>query len=193
MLTINKCVFYLVGLLGFVSAGCSPEKKLEKEIETELATGVRNDSLFLGLEFGITMQQFFDHCRELNHQGLVREGSKNMSVEYIFNDSLDQPVAFNFYADRNANGPIHKFYTSFHYYAFAMNRHLYADRLIQMMPVILMDWYGGNQPFIVSREDKKYLYKIDGNRLIELYVYDLSTVVATYYDMSVVRFDELMP
>jgi hypothetical protein len=120
----------------------------------------------------------------LNKQGLVKEGSKNMSVEYIFKDSLDQPIAFNFYADREANGPVHRFYTSFNYYAFALNRHLYSDRLMEMLPAILMDWYGGNQPFTVSRDGKQYLYKIDGNRMIELFIYDLSTVVANFYDLS---------
>lgn len=168
--------------------GCSPEKKLDRVIERELESGIRNDSLFLGLEFGITMQEFFDQCKELNKQGIVKEGSKNMSVEYIFKDSLDRPIAFNFYADRQANGPIYRYYTSFNYYAFALNRHLYADRLIEMLPSILMAWYGGNEPFTVTRDGNKFLYKIDGNRMIELVVYDLSTVVATYYDLSQVNF-----
>ena len=179
-----------IGLLCLIFFGCSPENKLEKVIERELATGINNDSLFLGLEFGITMEEFFDHCRELNKQGLVKEGSKNMSVEYIFNDSLDQPIAFNFYADREANGPIHRFYTSFNYYAFALNKHLYADRLIEMLPNILMNWYGGNEPFTVVIDGKELLYKIDGNRMIELSIYDLSTVTATYYDLSQVNFEE---
>ena len=174
--------------------GCNPEYKLKQEIEKELATGVKNDSLFLGLEFGITMQEFFEHCKELNRQELVREGSKNMSVEYIFKDSLDQPIAFNFYADRETNGgPIYRYYTSFHYYAFALNRHLYAERLLEMLPAILMDWYGGNEPFTLVRDKKKYLYKIDGNRMIELTTFDLSTVTATYYDLSHVDLQELGP
>jgi len=171
--------------------GCNPENKLEKVIEKELATGIRNDSLFLELEFGITMQEFYDHCRELNRQGIVMEGSKNMSVEYIFKDSLDQPIAFNFYADRDADGPIHRYYTSFYYYAFALNRHLYSDRLMEMLPAILKDWYGGNKPFTVMKDGKEYLYKIDGNRMIELSIYDLSTVTATYYDLSQINFQEL--
>jgi len=174
----------LAGFLFIVFVGCNPEKNLKKVIEQELATSVRNDSLFLGMEFGITMQDFYDQCRELNKQGLVKEGSKNMSVEYVFKDSLDRPIAFNFYADREANGPIHKFYTSFYYYAFALNRHLYADQLFEMLPAILMDWYGGNKPFKIKKEGKEYLYKIDGNRMIELSIYDLSSVIATYYDLS---------
>jgi hypothetical protein len=180
----------IVGLSLLVFFGCNPEKKLERIIERELATGIRNDSLFLGLEFGITMDDFFDQCRKLNKQGLVTEGSKNMSVEYVFKDSLDRPVAFNFYADREANGPIHRYYTSFYYYAFALNRHLYADRLFEMLPAILMDWYGGNEPFKIMRDGKEYIYKIDGNRMIELTVYDLSMVTATYYDLTQVNFRE---
>ena len=108
-----NCFLTAVGLLSLAISGCSDQYKLEKVIERELATGISHDSLFLGLEFGITMEEFFDHCRELNKKGLVREGSKNMSVEYIFKDSLDRPIAFNFYADREANGPIYRFYTSF--------------------------------------------------------------------------------
>ena len=180
----------IVGLSLLVFLGCNPEKKLERIIERELATGIRNDSLFLGLEFGITMDDFFDQCRKLNKQGLVTEGSKNMSVEYVFKDSLDRPVAFNFYADREADGPIHRYYTSFYYYAFALNRHLYADRLFEMLPAILMDWYGGNEPFKVVRDGKEYIYKIDGNRMIELAIYDLSMVTATYYDLTHVNFQE---
>jgi len=190
-LNISSGLPPLVGILCLLFFGCNPGNKLERVIEKELATGIRNDSLFLGIDFGISMQEFFDHCRELNRQGLVKEGSKNMSVEYIFKDSLDRPIAFNFYADRNANGPIHRYYTSFNYYAFALNRHLYSDQLMEMLPAILKDWYGGNKPFTVIKEGKEYLFKIDGNRMIELYIYDLSTVVATYYDLSKIDFQEL--
>ncbi len=163
--------------------GCSNENKLEKVIQKELASGVRNDSLFLGLKFGIELQEFYDHCRELNRQGLVKEGSRNMSVEYLFKDSLNQPIAFNFYAERNVEGPIYQYNTSFYYYAWVLNRHLQSDRLMEMLPPILMDWYGGNEPFTQTKDGKKHLYKIDGNRMIDLFIHDESTVVATYYDL----------
>lgn len=191
-MNLSKEIVLFVSAVVIIINSCNPQNRLERVIQSELSSGARHDSLFLGLEFGITMQEFYQHCQELNSQGLVREGSKNMSVEYIFKDSLDQPIAFNFYADRSANGPIHKYYTSFYYYAFALNRHLYADRLIEMLPAILMDWYGGNEPFMLRKKGKEYVYKIDGNRVIELYVYDLGTVVATYFDSSKMNFQELM-
>lgn len=188
MLNIRKGYLLLIVTSCVVFFGCNPENKLDKVIKRELATGIKNDSLFLGLKFGITMQEFYDHCLELNKQGIVIEGSKNMSVEYIFKDSLDQPIAFNFYADRNSAGPIYRYFTSFNYYAFALNKHLYSDRLIEMLPDILMDWYGGNTPFTVIKDGKEYLYKIDGNRMIELSIYDLSMVTAAYYDLSQINF-----
>jgi len=176
--------YLVIGILAVSIFACNKEYQLKKVIREELSRGIKHDSLFLGLKFGITIQEFYDHCWELNRQGLVREGPRNMSVEYIFKDSLDQPVAFNFYADRNGEGPIRQYNTSFYYYAWALNRHLYSDRLMEMLPAILMDWYGGNEPISVIKEGKEYLYKVDGNRMIEMFIYDQSTVAVTYYDLS---------
>jgi len=184
MVSISNRIYPAIGILLLIIFGCSNENKLEKVIQKELASGVRNDSLFLGLKFGIELQEFYDHCRELNKQGLVREGPRNMSVEYLFKDSIDQPIAFNFYAEKNDDGPIHQYNTSFYYYAWVLNRHLQSDRLMAMLTPILMDWYGGNEPFTQIIDGKKHLYKIDGNRMIDLYIHDESTVVATYSDLS---------
>ena len=172
----------ILGLAIFFS--CQSKSELQRNIRKEMATGVQNDSLFLGLEFGLTLQEFYDHCWELNRKGIVKEGPKNMSVEYIFKDSLDNPIAFNFYAEENEEGLVYQYNASFYYYAFALNRHLQSDRLMEMLPTILMDWYGGNAPFAMEKEGKEHLYKIDGNRMIDLYIYDQSTVIATYYDLS---------
>lgn len=176
-------IYPAIGIL-FLLLGCTRESKLDKAIRTELESGVRNDSLFLGLTFGIEFQEFFDHCRELNRQGIVKEGSRNMSVEYLFKDSLNNPIAFNFYAHRNGDKPIRQYNTSFYYYAWVLNRHLQSDRLMDMLPPILMEWYGGNEPFTQNKEGKVHLYKIDGNRMIDLFIYDESTVVATYSDLN---------
>jgi len=185
MARYSNWIFLATGIYLFTFFGCSQENKLERTIRKELATGVRNDSLFLGLKFGIELQEFYDHCRELNRQGLVREGPKNMSVEYLFKDSLDNTIAFNFYAQRNDDGgPIHQYNTTFYYYAWVLNRRLYSDHLEKMLIPILMNWYGGNEPFTQIKDGKKHIYKIDGNRMIDMFIYDEGTVVATYTDLS---------
>ena len=180
----SSWIYLAAGIFLITLSACKKENKLERIIRTELESGVRNDSLFLGLKFGIEFQEFFDHCRELNRQGIVKEGPRNMSVEYLFKDSLNNPIAFNFYAQRNGNGLIRQYDTSFYYYAWALNRHLYSDVLMKMLPSILMDWYGGNEPFTQIKDGKKHLYKIDGNRMIDLIIFDESTVVATYSDLN---------
>lgn len=192
MVRTSNRIYPAIGILLLIFFGCTNENKLEKVIQKELASGVRNDSLFLGLKFGIELQEFYDHCRELNRQGLVKEGPRNMSVEYLFKDSLDRPIAFNFYVERNGDGPIHHYNTSFYYYAWALNRHLYSDRLMEMLPYILMDWYGGNEPFTLIKDGKKHLYKIDGNRMIDLYIHDESTVVAIFFDLTYSNNPELL-
>jgi len=188
----SSWIYPTIGILFLVFFGCNNESKLDKAIRIELESGVRNDSLFLGLEFGIKFQEFFDHCRELNRQGLVKEGPRNMSVEYLFKDSLDNPIAFNFYAQRNGDDPIRQYNTSFYYYAWVLNRHLQSDRLMDMLQPILMDWYGGNESFTQMRDGKKHLYKIDGNRMIDLFIYDESTVVAIYSDLSKINIQEAL-
>ncbi len=182
---IRKSNWFLLTIISLLTIyGCSNETKLEKAIRTELASGVRYDSLFLGLEFGIGYQEFFEHCRELNRQELVKEGPRNMSVQYLFKDSLNSPIAFNFYADKNDDGLVHRYNTSFYYYAWVLNRHLQSDRLMEMLEPILMDWYGGNELITQIKDGKEHYYKIDGNRMIDLFIHDESTVVAIYSDLS---------
>lgn len=184
MMRSNNWIFFAALFFISILSACKKETKLEREIRTELESGVRYDSLFLGLEFGIDLQEFYDHCWELNRQELVKEGPRNMSVEYLFKDTLNNPIAFNFYAHRDGSGIVHQYNTSFYYYAFALNRHLYSDSLIKMLIPILMEWYGGNEPFVQIKDGKKHIYKIDGNRMIDLFIFDESTVVATYVDLS---------
>lgn len=185
-------LFLLVAGISLITVfGCSNENKLEQVIRTELASAVRHDSLFLGLKFGIKQQDFYDQCWALNKQGLVMQGAENRSVEYLFSDSLDNPIAFNFYADMGDGDLIHRYNTNFYYSAWVLNRHLKSDRLMEMLEPILMDWYGGNELITLIKDGKKHLYKIDGNRMIDLYIHDEKTVVAIYSDLSYYHNPEL--
>jgi hypothetical protein len=193
MLRSSRWIIYASCLTVLIQvAACKRESNLERTIQKELESGVRNDSLFLGLKFGMTMQEFYDHCWGLNKQGIVKEGPKNMSVEYIFKDSLNNPIAFNFYPHHRGkmDEKIDQFNTSFYYYAWALNKHLYSDKLIKMLVPVLMEWYGGNEPFEVTISGKKHIYKIDGNRMIDLFIFNESTVVATYTDLSCEKLSE---
>ena len=49
-----------VFLMGVILIGCGPQGEVERLIKRELATGVRNDSLFVGVYFGMEKQEFYD-------------------------------------------------------------------------------------------------------------------------------------
>ena len=62
MLKGSSSIFYSVWLLILIFSACQKESKLEETIRTELERGIKYDSLFLGLKFGIDIQEFYDHC-----------------------------------------------------------------------------------------------------------------------------------
>ena len=54
----------------------------------ELNSGVRNDSIFFDLHFGMTSKEFYDRCWELNKQEVVKEGPSNSSVKYLIKEGV---------------------------------------------------------------------------------------------------------
>src|SRR3954468_23057067 len=76
----STCVWVFLALV--VLTGCSKKSEYQEMEARELAKGIRRDSLFLGLKFGMTAKEFFAHCWQLNKQGLVMEGASNTTVLY---------------------------------------------------------------------------------------------------------------
>ncbi len=99
MITMRTRLFWFV--LIFISAqvfsGCSPRAKYERRLKHELSGGVRYDSLFLGLYFGMEEKKFYLHCWNLNHKGLIKQGTSNTTAEYELKDELKYPALMNFY------------------------------------------------------------------------------------------------
>ena len=65
-------------------------------LEKELASGERQDTLFLGIYFGMTNRDFFTHCWELNKQQIIKQGNGNISVEYQVKE-MKYRALMNFY------------------------------------------------------------------------------------------------
>lgn len=170
-------------LMGLILWSCGPKYQVEQMIKKELRSGVRNDSLFVGVTFGMEREEFYDHCWEINRKGIVKEGAENRSVLYQF-EHEGYMVNFNFYPDFK-NNITSKFKCSFSYEAWApWNRQLQSDSLIAVVPEILESWYPGNAILKQERNGKDFLYKIDGNRMIEVFVDDERKVTAMFTDLS---------
>jgi hypothetical protein len=174
------CICMFIALV--VLTGCSKKSEYQEMEARELAKGIRRDSLFLGLKFGMTAKEFFAHCWQLNKQGLVMEGASNTTVLYKTHE-LKQPASMNFYPQFK-NDKINKMPVTFSYDAWApWNKHLFADSLQLDVLALFKKWYG--EGFIaVHYPEKGTVYvKVDGNRRISIFKEGDMHVKALFTDL----------
>lgn len=182
----------LLVLAVFVAGGfmlfskCSKKAKYETMIREGLESGQRHDTLFLGLYLGMTSEDFYKHCWDLNKQGLVRQGNDNASVLYVLEDELKAPVDVNFYPSFYEE-KIYEMPVKFKYQGWApWNKQFDSDSLQVELVEVYKGWYGPGFMEINHSSRGKAFVKVDGNRRISIYR-DKSadgTVWALYTDMS---------
>jgi hypothetical protein len=173
-----------------IQAGCSSDdfetyKKLEAK---ELASGKRNDSLFMGIYLGMTSKDFYMHCWQLNKAGLFTDGDNNTAVLYHFkNGELKYNASMNFYPGFH-DDKIYKMQATFNYDAWApWNKGMMSDSLQQHLLQLLRTWYPkGNNFLAIEDKERGTIYvKADGNRRITVGKYDDMRVKVDYTDMLV--------
>jgi hypothetical protein len=173
-------------LVSVILSGCF-QSEYTRLVKSELAKGVRNDSLLFGIRFGDTRNEFYGKCFDLNRQQLVTAGAGN-NVEFVFSDSLFHKRPTNlsllFYPSFDQNERISNMKMQFSYRAWApWNRDLQSDSLIGKTEKILMKWYGGNNFIMAEVGDQRVLVKLDGNRRILLYIFDMQNVSVEVQDI----------
>ncbi len=182
----KKLVSLFAGLfLIGVFMGCTPRSKYERMVETGLASGERVDSIFLGLNFGMTDKEFYGQCWEMNKQGLIRQGAGNSSVLYEMEDEFKAPVDMNFYPDFY-KGRIWRMPVKYGYTGWApWNLSLSADTLQRELLEKYENWYGDG--FMEVRHPLKgsAFVKVDGNRRISISKLDDSQVWVIFTDLLV--------
>ena len=90
---MNRLFFFGILIL-FVSCKKNHYVILERE---EIASGVRYDSLFLGVKFGMSSKEFYSHCWDLNKK-IISQGPTNNSVKYLTpTESVGQNIEMLFY------------------------------------------------------------------------------------------------
>ena len=180
-------LYALLVLAGIILAGCSSGAIYERRLKKELASGVRNDSLFMGIYLGMTSQDFYSHCWHLNRDGLVKQGTHNLSVEYAIREELNHPAVMNFYPefheDKIAEMPVRFIYTGWS----PWNKSLSSDSL----QMDVKNWYEkeyGKGFITITHPEKGSAYvKINGIRRITIYREDDKQVWAVFTDMLVYR------
>jgi len=178
---LNLALVFLAVLI----VGCSPRSKYEKRLKSELESGVRQDSLFLGLSLGMTQLDFYTHCWKLNRQGLIKQGPKNISVEYEMEKQLDHPATMYFYPKFHQE-TIYEMPVQFIYNGWApWNEELTAEKLQKDVLNWFNDVYGENYIEVEHPKWGTAYVKIDGNRRITIFKENDSRVWAVFKDMSV--------
>jgi hypothetical protein len=175
----------LLLISGLLISGCSPRAKYERRLKQELASGVRYDSLFLGLYFGMPEKDFYGHCWKLNQKGLIKQGETNTTAEFQLQDELKYPAVMDFYPRFN-QGKISEMPVSFKYKGWApWNKTLAADKLLNEV----QKWYDkvyGNGFIKVKHPEHGIAYvKINGNRRITIFKENDLRVWAVFTDLTV--------
>ena len=175
----------LLLISGFIISGCSPRTKYENMMKHELARGVRYDSLFMGLYFGMPERDFYMHCWKLNKKGLIKQGESNTTVNYELKDELKYPGTMDYYP-KFMQGKIFEMPVRFIYKGWApWNKKLSSDNL----EVDVLKWYEKvyGDGFIKVKHPKRGIayVKVNGNRRITIFKEDDMHVWAVFTDMSV--------
>ena len=188
MTAIWRFIRYPVELLAFMMmlAGC--ESDYTRLVKSELAKGIRKDSILLGIRFGNTRNEFHGKCYDLNRAHLIMPGPGGGTIEYNFTDSLfhRKPTAIKLlfvpaFDDHEilTNMDLHFSYPGWS----PWNRDLYADSLEPKVEKLLMHWYGGNKFVTANVGENKVPVKLDGNRRVLVYRDDPQNVIVRIQDI----------
>jgi len=173
----------LAGIAALIVGGCTPGKTYERRLKRELASGIRYDSLFMGLSFGMTQKEFYEHCWNMNKDSIIKQGSANMSVQYDLNEELEHPATMNFYP-RFDDDKIIEMPVRFIYNGWApWTKELSASNLAKDVKNWYEDIYGKGFITVTHPMNGDAYTKIDGNRRITIYVENDLYVWARFTDM----------
>ena len=152
----------------------------------ELESGVRHDSLFLGISFGMTPEEFFAHCWELNKKGMMRQSNQNNAVYHeIDSTTTRKRMAMEFYPTFKEGDGIVEMPVIFKYVGWApWNKDLDRDKLLLDTKNLIEKWYGPG--FIPFGEEKNLdaWVRVDGNRRVLVLPRDETTVKVTMTDLT---------
>ena len=180
---INWLLMILISVS--VISGCSPKTKYERMLKHELASGVRYDSLFMGIYFGMPEKDFYTHCWKLNKKGLIRQGDSNTTVLYEMKDELQYPANMDFYPKFD-QGKIFEMPVRYVYKGWApWNKNLTSDKLVVDILKYYEKIYGSGFIEVKHRVRGSAYVKVNGNRRITIFKQDELHVWAIFTDLLV--------
>jgi hypothetical protein len=181
----NLIIFFL-GVVMFSS--CKSE--YDRLVSSEKEKGIVQDSLYLGMKMGISRQQFFEACAQLNKDSLVQQG-KGVNVFYEIplldgEDSVKRKEV-NFFAIFDEAKIVRGMQFSFSYKSWSpWGKDLQAYNLLLDIKHRFEKDYGGNKFIEVEFDNfkNKIWVKVDGNRRMIMYPTDAMHVRLKIEDLN---------
>lgn len=178
--------FFLINI--FILNGCKNDGTLnyQKLIETELSKNSREDELLYGLRFGMTKEEFYDHCRRMNKNGLFFNSAGNAAVVCRIQDEFKSPVKVSFYPEFIDN-KIYKLPAIINYEAFApWNKNLFADSLVADLLQFFNKKFG-QAPLLQMTDpnNKNVFVRVDANRRITITKKDERETIIEFTDLLI--------
>ncbi|MEZ4993290.1 MAG: hypothetical protein R2824_22905 [Saprospiraceae bacterium] len=181
---MRRLCFGLVALLILLVTGCTFKSEYREMVEENLASGIRQDSIFLGIYFGMDSKEFYRYCWEMNKKQLFLNGPSNNSVQYDISDKLKHPGKMNFYPSFYED-KIYEMPVEFAYDAFSWQDTYGVDSLLTDVLGMYEDWYGPFKEFTHPEKGSVFV-NINGNRQIRLFKNNLNNSVnAVFTDLTV--------
>jgi hypothetical protein len=171
-------------ILQIVLSSCvrSDYEKLE---EAELAKGLRRDSLFYSIKFGMRSSDYRAHCRKMNNVGVFIDGPANSAVEFNVPGMDHETVCYftpQFFRDK-----IYLVSATFQYKSWApWNRSLFSDSLQSSLIKLTKTWYPNSKSLIVTHPKKSDAFvMIEANRRVSIFIEDDRKVKIVFRDLFV--------
>jgi len=162
-------------------------------VKRELATGKEYNEMMFGMNVGLPKKEFYGKCWQLNKEKLVSQGPSNQyvrhlldSVSPIYNPS--SRIEMLFFGLFDEEDLMRGMRFRFSYTAWApWNKALQPEKLQEEVKEMMKTLYPGNDFFNLDEKvnDQPIAVKIDGNRLITVYVFDNRFVQAYIEDLNV--------
>jgi len=165
-------------------AGCGSEMNYEAMVKDQLASGVQNDSLFLGYHFGMEREEFRDYSWQKNQDGVLT-GFVDINYEIDF---LKSTATMTFYPEFR-DDKIVRIPVSVGYNAWApWNEQFWPEELAKDLQEFYEREY--DTEFIqvyVPEIERQALVSIEGNREIRIFKNSESTVMVDFVDLNSVE------
>ncbi len=166
-----KCSLFILIFIVFL-IGCkeyqkeNQQKVIDEKIESELASLIRNDTIFLGLRFGMSKSEFNSQLKKLLKEDKIYfNEANNYEYEFSFGDDELSIKGLATFGAEYFNDKLYKFSISVKPDGLISNPELIQLRLVLMYG----SKYGHSYLKMKSliNDNDNYIW-IDGNRMIEL-------------------------